>query len=63
MLLIPVLRRQRQRQMDLCEFEANMIYRETLSLGRAGGGERGTLACCLKIIAIIVPFYEENKIL
>lgn len=52
MLLIPTVRRQRQRQryVDLCEFETNLVYelvpeqqgihRETLSQGKGKGGRK-----------------------
>ena len=35
MLLIPAVRRQRQRQMDLCEFEVSLVYRATFRTTRA----------------------------
>ena len=34
-LLIPVLERQRQRQMNLCEFEASLVYRGSSRTARA----------------------------
>ena len=48
MPLIPALRRQKQRQMDLCEFEASLVYRVSSRKARAtqrnpgggGGGEK-----------------------
>ena len=35
MPLVPALRRQRQRQEDLCEFEVNVIYRVSSRTARA----------------------------
>ena len=35
MPLIPALRRQRQRQVDLCEFDTNLIYRASFRTGKA----------------------------
>jgi hypothetical protein len=32
--LIPALKRQRQRQMDLCEFEASLVFRENSRTAR-----------------------------
>ena len=32
---IPALRRQRQRQADLCEFKANLVYRMSSRTARA----------------------------
>jgi hypothetical protein len=34
MPLIPKLRRQRQRQADLCEFKANLVYEDNSRTGR-----------------------------
>jgi hypothetical protein len=35
MLLIPALRRQRQKQVDLCEFETSLVYRGSSRTAKA----------------------------
>ena len=39
MPLIPALRRQRQRQVDLCEFEASLVYRVSSRTGSKAIGK------------------------